>query len=163
MDINVTGTGAQDLAAQAFTTINPWLVNAYQGIIPYISTTSAYKTICMINNGDTSATANIIVDLLCSTSGTVSSVSVGTISPKTMKRVDFDTEITPYSTGTSETAGTPISLTGITDPQRYSAKLTVTANPAKVTVNCIQLDPAGSKRAVPVLTSPTALGTYWQQ
>jgi len=165
-DLVVTGTGARDIAAGSVATIQTWTVNAFQAIIPYVSTTSLYKTICMIDNVDSAAAASVFADIVSSTTGTtVAALSVGSVPAKTIMRVDFDTDVTPYTTGASETplAGLP---TGLTDPQRYAVKLTATSNPDNIHVNCIQLDPAGSKRAVPVLKQFTVTadgGSGWMQ
>lgn len=166
-DINVTGTGSQDVAAGTQTVMDTWGVNAFQAVIPYLSTTAIFNTICVIDNIDTSVNAGIVMDLVSSTSGTtLSGLSLGTVNAMATKRIDFSLAVTPFATGSSETAQTPITLTGMTDPQRYAARLTITANPNNIHVNCIQLDPAGSKRAVPVLKFAdftTAGSTGWIQ
>jgi hypothetical protein len=161
VDVNVTGTGANDKSASSYQTIQTWNVNAYQGIIPYIYGNPTYKTICVIDNTDTSKSASILLDVMSSTSATVlANQSIGSVAAMSTKRVDFDTSVTPYTTGTSETAETPIALTGL-ESKRYSAKLTVTGNANKIFMNCMQVDPAGSKRAVPVLTN--VANTNWLQ
>lgn len=127
---------------------------SYQGLIPYISANSTYKTICMVNNGYTLAGEGV-VDIITSESGAtlLSNQSVGTIAVGATKRVDFDGSLTPYTwTSGAETAGTPIAL-GLNAADRYSARVTINANADDVSMNCIQLDPAGSKRAVPVLSN----------
>lgn len=129
---------------------------SYQAIIPYISANSTYKTICFINNGYTLA-APAVVDILTTESASsltsLTNLTVGTVAVNGTTRVDFDANITPYTYASGvETAGTAVAL-GFNAGDRYSAKLTVNAAAANVTVNCIQLDPAGSKRAVPVLSS----------
>jgi len=164
-DISV-GTGGNDPPADTLTTIMQWVSNGYQGIIPYISALSTYRTICFISNKSTASGA-VTVDILSSESGAtltgLSGLSIGTLAAGGTMRVDFDSEITPYTySGGTESAGTPTSLTGIQSNDRYTAMINVGASPTQIYVNCIQLDPAGSKRAVPVLTQ--AGSSYpWQQ
>lgn len=165
-DLVVTGTGARDIVVGSLATIQTWTVNAFQAIVPYVSTTSLYKTICMIDNVDTAAAAAVFADIVSSTTGTtVAALSIGSVPAKTVMRVDFDVNVTPYTTGASETPEAAIP-TGLTDPQRYVVKLTATSNPDNIHVNCIQLDPGGSKRAVPVLKQFTVTGdggSGWMQ
>jgi len=164
-DISV-GTGGNDPAGDSYTALMNWTPNGYQGIIPYISASSSYKTICIISN-KSSASAPATLDLLSTESGatltSLSGLSLGTIAAQGTVRVDFDSSIQPYSySGGTETAGTATTLTGIQSNDRYTAMINVGASPTQVTVNCMQTDPAGSKRAVPVLTQ-TGGSTVWQQ
>lgn len=158
-DITVP-SGGVDPAADSYTTVMTWMSNSYQGIVPYISADSTYGTICFINNKSTLA-AGATADVVSSESGVLlSSQTIGTIGAGTTVRVDFAGTITTYSySGSTETAGTPVTLTGLQANDRYSAMINVGSAPANITVNCIQKDPAGSKRAVPVLQQNTT--TSW--
>lgn len=162
--VNVTysGTGAQSPGISSYGTLMTWSSNGYQGIVPYISADSLYKTICMINNTGTTSAA-VTVDVQTAESGatltSLQALSLGTVSANGTKRIDLASTLTPYTySGTTETAGTATTLTGVQSNDRYSARINVAAPPASVTVNCIQLDPAGSKRAVPVLNAGSTPG-----
>ncbi|MBI4691166.1 MAG: hypothetical protein HY754_13025 [Nitrospirae bacterium] len=164
-DISV-GSGGTDPTADSYATVMTWTPNGYQGIIPYLNGSATYKTICIINNKST-ATASATLDIISTESGatlsSLSGLSLGTIAAQGTMRVDFDSSITPYSYSSgTETAGTATTLTGLQSNDRYSAMINVGASPTQITVNCIQLDPAGSKRAVPVLTQVSA-SNPWQQ
>jgi hypothetical protein len=162
--IATVANGAQSPAAGAATTLETWVVNAFQAIIPYAHTTPTFKTVCMVDNIDPAAAASISATIVSSSGATVSApISLGTLGAKTTTRYDFDTNITPYSqVGGVETAGTPIA-TGLTDPQRYAVKLTVSSNPDNIHVNCLQVDTlAGIKRNVPVLKQISG-GNGWVQ
>ena len=164
-DISV-GTGGNDPAIDTYTTIMQWLPNGYQGIVPYISASSTYGTICFINNKSTSS-GSVTADILTSQSGatltSLSGLSLGTLAALGTMRVDFASSITPYTySGGIESAGTAVPLTGLQSNDRYSAMINVGTAPTQITVNCIQMDPLGSKRAVPVLTQKDATYT-WQQ
>lgn len=165
-DITV-GSGGNDPAADSFTQLMSWTPNGYQGIIPYISASSTYGTICFINNKSL-ISAGVTIDILTTESGatltSLQALSVGSVGSGKTIRVDLSSAITPYSySGTTETAGTATTLTGLQSNDRYSAQINVGAAPAQVTVNCLQLDPAGSKRAVPVLTQADGAAFPWQQ
>lgn len=153
---NLNNTSYLDRAlVPATTTFYTLTLASYQAIIPYISADSTYKTICFINNGY-NLVAPTVVDILSTESGAtlLTNQSVGSIGVGRTTRVDFASNITPYTwTSGAETAGTAIPLTGLNASDRYSALITVNAAAANVSMNCIQLDPAGSKRAVPVLSS----------
>lgn len=164
-DINV-GTGGNDPALDTYTTVMSWTPNGYQGIVPYMNTQSIYATICFINNKST-LTGAVTADILTSESGatltSLSGLALGTLAALGTMRVDFASSITPYTySGGVETAGTAVPLTGLQENDRYSVLINVGAAPSQVTVNCIQLDPAGSKRAVPVLTQIGASNPYQQ-
>lgn len=159
LNVSFSGTGAQSPAVTSYNSLMIWTSNGYQGVVPYISADSTYKTICLINNTGTSSAA-ITVDVQSSESSatltSLQAVSLGTVSAASTKRVDFANTVTPYSYASStETAGTATTLTGLQSNDRYSARINVAAPPASVTVNCMQVDPAGSKRALPVLTGGT--------
>lgn len=166
-DITVSGTGANDPALDPYTTLMSWVSNGYQGLIPYLNAQSIYGTICFINNKG-SVSGPVTADILSAESGAslsaLSGLSLGTLTGASTMRVDFASSVTPYTySGGTESAGTAIALTGLQSNDRYTAQINVGADPSQITVNCIQLDPAGSKRAVPVLTKPSSLGSYWQQ
>lgn len=164
-DISVSSGGVkpdQDL----LTTVMTWTPNGYQGLIPYISTQSAFSTICIVSNKST-ASATLTVDILSSQSGAsltrLSGLSLGSLAGQGTMRVDFASQITPYTfSGGVETPGTPIALTGLADRDRYSALINAGASPTVITINCIQNDPAGSKRMVPVLTQTSASNPFQQ-
>jgi hypothetical protein len=161
IDINVTGTGPNDPAIDPYTTIMQWQSNGYQGMIPYISALSIYNTICFINNRSTTS-GTVTADILTTESGgptlsALTGLSLGTLAGGATMRVDFASGITPYTySGGTESAGTVVPITGLAANDRYTAMINVGASPTQITVNCIQQDPAGSKRAVPVLTQSTS-------
>lgn len=139
----------------SFSAILTWTPNGYQGIIPYINGSSTFDTICFISN-KSSQSAPVTVSILSTESGAtltgLQGIAVGTVPAAGTMRVDFTSSVTPYTyAGGVETAGTPIALTGVQGNDRLSAILNIGANQQQVYVNCIQADPAGSKRAVPVL------------
>jgi hypothetical protein len=154
------GTGGVTPSADAYTNVMVWTPNGYQGVIAYVSGSSTYNTICFISNQTTSA-ASATFDVLTAESAPSSlpsGISLGTVPAKGTMRVDVNQTVTAYSySGTTETAGTATTLTGIQSNDRFTARINVGASPSSITVNCIQADPAGSKRAVPVLV-PQASG-----
>lgn len=158
-DITVA-SGGVDPAADSYTQVMAWMPNSYQAIVPYLSADSTFGTICFINNKSALA-VGATADIVTSESGTLlSSQTIGTIGAGKTVRVDFAGTITTYSySGSTETAGTPVTLTGLQANDRYSAMINVGSAPSNITVNCIQKDPAGSKRAVPVLQQNTT--TTW--
>lgn len=165
-DINVTGTGANDPAIETYTTVMNWQSNGYQGVIPYISASSTFTTICFLSN-KSSQSGPVTVDIMTSQSGaslaSLTALSLGTVPALGTMRMDFASGITPYTyAGGVESAGTATALTGLQANDRYTAMINIGASPSSVTVNCIQLDPAGSKRAVPVLTQISS-GNPFQQ
>ncbi len=165
-DINVTGTGANDPAMDPYTTIMQWQSNGYQGIVPYLSASSTYTTICFLNNKSAAggaATADILTSESGATLTSLSGLSLGTLAAGQTMRVDFASSITPYTySGGTESAGTAIPLTTLQANDRYSVQINVGASPTQIIVNCIQVDPAGSKRAVPVLTQQDTAKAWTQ-
>lgn len=155
------GSGGVSPAADSYTQVMAWMPNSYQAIVPYLSADSTYGTICFINNKSTVA-AVATADIVSSESGVLlTSQAIGSVGAGKTVRVDFASTITPYTySGSTETAGTPVTLTGLQTTDRYSAMINVGSAPANITVNCIQKDPAGSKRAVPVLQQYGS--TVWQ-
>lgn len=160
LDITVA-SGGVDPAADTYTAVLTWMPNSYQGIVPYVSADSTYGTICFINNKSTIA-AIATADIISSESGTLlTSQAIGSVGAGKTVRVDFAGTLTTYSySGGTETAGTPVTLTGLQANDRYAAQINVGSAPANISVNCIQKDPAGSKRAVPVLQQYST--TVWQ-
>jgi len=154
-------TGGNSDPQDAFSAIQSWVSNGFQGIVPYINGSSTFATICFINNMS-AASGSVTASILTAESGAslaaLAGLSVATLPPGQTMRVDFTQSgstvvMIPYTySGGTEIAGTAIPLTGIATNDRYSAIINVGASPTQVTANCIQLDPAGSKRAVPVLT-----------
>jgi len=131
-----------------------WAINGYQAVVPYITTDPAFATICIANNTSVSS-ADLVVDILSSESGTVATnLGVGTIGSKKTVRLDFNGLTVTNAAGGSNTI--PLGA-----GQRYSVRFTITADQNSVYVNCIQIDPAGSKRMVPVLTNE--LNINWRQ
>lgn len=157
VDVGVTGTGANDPGAAAADDAQVWGLNAYQALIPWMVTTSSVPTYCLINNADASRTASVLVDVISSEGGIiVENLNMGSIDPQTSNMAVFSAD------SASLTDGTAVSLTTLGDNKRYAPRITVTANPANVTMTCIQTDPiSGSKRAVPVLTGAGA--ATWRQ
>ncbi|MBF0558434.1 MAG: hypothetical protein HQL08_06600 [Nitrospirae bacterium] len=155
----VTGSGAQQQATTTAATLFTWLPNGYQGIVTYVSGSSTYNTICFVSN-QSSTSAPVTLSVLTTESGAtltaLQSISLGSVAGKGTMRVDLSQTATPYTYASStETAGTATTLTGVASNDRYTALFNVGANPSSVTVNCIQADPAGSKRAVPVVVPQT--------
>jgi len=150
-------SGGNPSRQDTFATVQQWAsINVYQGLVPYISAQSIYATICFISNMS-SASAAVTASIRATESGAslagLTGLSLGTLAAESTMRVDFASAITPYTySGGVESAGTATSLTGLQANDRYTAMINVGASPTEVTVNCLQLDPAGSKRAVPVLT-----------
>ncbi len=157
----ITG-GTSDV--DSFTTLMTWTPNGYQGIIPYINGSSTFDTICFISN-KSSSSAPVTVSIVSTESGaaltSLQGLSIGSVAAGGTIRVDFTSSITPYTYSNGvETPGTPISLSPVAANDRLSAVLNIGANQQQVYVNCIQADPAGSKRAVPVLVpNVTATGS----
>jgi hypothetical protein len=121
----------------------------------------------MINNKSL-ASAPVTVDILTAESGaslaSLTALAVGTLAAQGTMRVTFDTSLTPYTySGGVETAGTATALTGLQSNDRYSAMINVGADPTQITVNCLMSDPAGSRRAIPVLTQNSSTTYNWQQ
>lgn len=146
VDINVTGTGANDPAAPALANADGWTVNAFQAMLPWGINSTLAPTYCLISNADTSRTASVIMDILSSeTAVTMSNQSLGTIAPKTAKLV------TVTGDNVSMAGGSNVSVSTLGSNTRHMDRFTVTVNPANVTMSCQQTDPVtGSKR--PVLT-----------
>jgi hypothetical protein len=143
-NVNITDPTATDFS---FVT---WTINGYQAVIPYVTTNPLYPTICIANNTST-APANVMVDILSSETGrTQTNLAVGAIAGQSTVRLDFAGQ-----TVSNAVLGSASILLGA--EERYSARLTITADQNQVYVNCIQADPAGSKRMVPVLTDDQAI------
>lgn len=148
IDIDITGTGANDPAIGSYATIDTWDVNAYQGSPVWLVNSSAVPTYCLINNNDTVKTATALIDVTSSEGAVVLSGSLGTIAPKTSNMATFT------ANSASLTGGTAVDLTTLIADKRYTAKLTITVNPNNASITCIQTDPvSGAKRSVPVLTN----------
>jgi len=167
--VGITGTGGSGhpaaLTYLASSSAGSWVTDGYQGVVAYMSANSAFTTICFLSN-PTTAAANVFLDILAAESGAaltgLTNLSVGSIAAGGLMRVDFNANVTPYSfTGGAEVAGTAIPLTGLNAADRYVARFTITAAKTSIVTNCIQLDPAGAKRAVPVM-NPFP-GNYFQQ
>lgn len=148
LDINVTGTGANDPAAPALVNADVWTVNAFQAMIPWAVNASTIPTYCHIANASTSQTATVILDVLSSEGGvTLSNASLGTIAPVTSKLM------TITANSVSLAGGAVTDLTSLGTDKRHMDRVTVTTAPANVTLSCIQTDPVtGGKRNV--LTTP---------
>lgn len=160
-------TGDGDITPAVSTTMSHvWLINGYQGWVPYVVANSSYKTVCTFNN-PTSASVDIIADITNTESAMsltgLTNIAVGSVVAKGTRRVDFDSVITPYSYASgTETADTPITLTGIGAMDRYGVKFTVTGLLYELSVNCNQVELGATvKRIVPVLTQDSSTG-YWK-
>lgn len=156
--VNMTGTGAGTGVTGSVSNAQVWGINGYQAIIPFQQLSAGRETYCLINNGNTTVgNANVLFSAISSENGSVvATTSLGTVAEKTSKLLTLDATSATLAGGTA----VPLAATLGAD-KRYSAKMTVTASPANVTVACIQVDANGSKRLVPVLTSETT-GTYKQ-
>jgi hypothetical protein len=162
-----------------------WNMNAYQYIVPFIYAASDYNTRCFINNKSlydamvyadvfTAQACNGSADKCLATIAGAENLGAYTITPNTLKRIDFNTVMTPYSwVGGAEVAGTSVTLP-VAFGERYSILLTVTADPQgqgsgefaspqEVTVTCIQRDKNTTGwRTVNVLQSSSG-NNAWQQ
>jgi hypothetical protein len=148
VDVNVSGTGANDPAATSLANIDTWITNAYQGFVGWLVNSSALPTYCLINNADTTRTGTILLDVVSSEGAVVLSGTLGTIAPKTSNMATFTVN------SVSLTGGTALSLATLGADKRYTAKITTTVTPANVLVTCIQTDPvSGAKRSVPVFAN----------
>lgn len=162
--INV-GTGGVSHAADPFATVMQWIPNGYTGVVAYINGSPTFNTICIISN-QSSIAAPATFSVLTTESGAsvagLQGIQLGSVPAQGTIRVDINSSVTPYTySGTTETAGTATALTGVQGNDRLTGQFTVGASPTSVTVNCIQADPAGSKRAVPVLVpNGTATSPY---
>jgi hypothetical protein len=146
--VTVSGSGAVDPSASASTIIDTWDTNAYQGNPVWMVNSSAVPTYCLINNADTSRTGTVLIDVMSSEGAVILSGTLGTIAPKTSNMATFTADSALL------TGGTAVSLATLGADKRYTAKLTVTANPNNVSMTCIQTDPVtGAKRSVPVLSN----------
>lgn len=155
-NITMTGAGNQPPAAGSPATMSTWSVDAYQAFIPYLNASTSYTTSCIISNTGTSA-ATVLMNITSDTAGAASTVltssSAITIPGTTTKRIDFDTNVTPWTTGTSETAGTPIATIS---SGRYAALVTITGTPANINMTCFRIEPnATNKTPVPVYINGT--------
>jgi hypothetical protein len=157
VDIAVTGAGPNDPGASTFLNAQVWGLNAYQALIPWMVNNTDVPTYCLINNGDPTRPANVILDVVSSEGGVIlNNQLLGSIPARTSNLAAFT------ANSASLTGGTAVALTtlGLGAGSRYSPRITVTANPANVSMTCNQVDPSlGNKRAVPVLT----LNSPWVQ
>lgn len=145
--VNVTGTGANDPAAAAYANAMNWFVNAYQGVLPWIINGATLPTYCLINNADSTLTATVTIDVISSESTVVlTNAPLGTIAAKTSKLLLLTGNSVYFFDGT----GTPVNVSSLGADKRYSARVTATVAPANASIACIQADPAGAKRSVPV-------------
>jgi len=156
VDINVTGTGATDVAATAYANAQTWGLNAYQALIPWIINSASAPTYCLINNNDTVNTMTVLLDVTSSEGSViVTNANLGTVAAKTSKLSTYT------NNSVSLTGGTATDLTTIGANGRYSTRVTLTVNPASASMACIQTDPiTGAKRVVPVLTYDSANAAY---
>jgi hypothetical protein len=130
-----------------------WVVNAYQGLVPWLVKSDVFKAWCLINN-NSSANANVTLATFSMEDGTpITSQSLGTIPAGKSQLYILGNEVTVGS------ANYP--LTGITDNKRYSAIFTVTASRDLVTMACQQYNETFGKRLLPVLTDKD--GSKWKQ
>jgi len=145
--VNATGvTGATSAAS----TCDVWTLNAYQTWVPWMVNATGAPTYCLINNADGTRTASVLLDVITGENSIViNNKTLGSIAAKTSNMATFT------ANSAALTNGTAVDLTTIGANARYSAKLTVTANPSNVSVQCIQTDPVtGGKRTVNTLQNP---------
>lgn len=142
--ITITGTNANSPAASGLAVMDTWGLNALQVMIPWVVNASTLPTYCHIANADGAKNASVILDVMSSETGaTLTSLNLGTISPKTSKLVTFT------GNSVSMAGGLNADLTTLGVNTRHSDRLTVTIAPANGTVSCIQTDPVtGGKRNV---------------
>ncbi|MFZ4439372.1 MAG: hypothetical protein ACOYOS_13155 [Syntrophales bacterium] len=147
--------------ASASATTHVWLINGYQAVMPYGIANATYQTSCYINNPSINA-ALAYVDIVSTQSGAsltaLTNLSLGSIPAYSTRRVTLDTSVTPYLA--SGLPGTAIAL-GLPDWDKYSAKFTIQGPNSSVTMNCVQVDSATTKRVVPVLTATS--NDYYRQ
>ncbi len=130
-----------------------WVVNAYQGLVPWLVKSDVFKAWCLINN-NSSVNANVTLATFSMEDGTpITSQSLGTIPAGKSQLYILGNEVTVGS------ANYP--LTGITDNKRYSAIFTVTASRDLVTMACQQYNETFGKRLLPVMTDKD--GSKWKQ
>jgi len=130
-----------------------WVVNAYQGLVPWLVKSDVFKAWCLINN-NSSVNANVTLATFSMEDGTpITSQSLGTIPAGKSQLYILGNEVTVGS------ANYP--LTGITDNKRYSAIFTVAASRDLVTMACQQYNETFGKRLLPVMTDKD--GSKWKQ
>jgi len=131
-------------ATSAASTFDTWTLNAYQTWISWMVNASTVPTYCLINNADTARTVSVLLDVVSGENAVVlTNQNMGTIAAKTSTLATFTGD------SASLAGGTAVSLSTLGADKRYSTKLTVTSNPANISVQCIQTDPVtGAKRTV---------------
>lgn len=140
--INATGTSG---TVSASTTFDTWGLNAYQTWVSWMINSAQAPTYCLVNNGDAARTATVLLDVTSSegSTTTLANINLGTVAARTSKMVTITADSVQMAGGTAQ------SLVDLGANARYAPKLTVTANPANVNVQCIQTDPiTGAKRNV---------------
>lgn len=144
INVNVTGTGANDPAASSSGNIDVWTLNAFAATLPWAVNSSAVPTYCLISNASTTRTASVIYDVISSENGVVvGNQTLGTIAPMTSKLM------TITNNSVSLAGGTATDLTTLGADKRHADRVTVTVTPGQVTMSCIQTDPVtGGKRNV---------------
>lgn len=158
---NVNTTPATNFAAVSYLTnanAGAWSVNGYQGVLPYLftgDTTLPIDTFCLVNNSSASQTGLVFVDVISSEGDItgLSNLQIGAIPPQKSQMIKFagDSVFFDGTEGTHQ-------LATMGTEKRYAARMTVTATPVNVTVNCFQVDPAnGTKRVIPVYLDPDFL------
>jgi hypothetical protein len=144
-ELNFTNALVTDLSGTS-TTFLIWTINGYQAIIPYATTNPAYATYCISNNTAV-ADADVVIDVISSnTASVMNSIGMGSIAGQSTGLLVFSSQ----AISNGATSYDASALLG-TD-ERYSARVTITADQNAVFLNCIQADPGGPKRVVPVLT-----------
>lgn len=157
-----TATYADDTIANTsallvdITDAGKWTVNGFTGILPYLytGTTPDMTTYCLINNaGSQEATVFVTPN---STAGTpalssVTSQEIGTIAATKSRLLIFATDNIYFNDAVTSTH--QLAPLAGASAIRYSAEILVTGNPKDITINCLQNDPQGSKRILPVLVN----------
>lgn len=156
-NVTLNMTNGQSAGASGDANAMLWDLNAYQAFVPWVVNNASYKTYCLISNNSPSLSSNAILEVMSSEDTVVvASTTIGSVAAKTSKLLSFDVD------SLSLTGGTAMSTSTVGTDKRYSAKLTVTSNPQNITVACVQMDPGGAKRNVPVLTNSGAANPYRQ-
>lgn len=153
----ITGTGAGAGQVGAVSNAQVWGINGYQAIIPFQQLLAGRETYCLINNGNLTGPANVLLEATSSeTNAVVTSRSIGTVAASGSILMTMDNVGVKLGTGAVTNLATTLGA-----GNRYAAKLTITASPVNVSIACIQTDGA-IKRAVPVLTADGAGNPFKQ-
>ncbi len=129
-----------------------WVLNAYQGLVPWLVKSDGLKTYCLINNNSTQNAPVTLTVFSSESAANPTNISLGNLASGKSQLYVFGEKVVA---GSNE-----YDLTGLTNGDRYAAYFTVAANGNSVSATCNQYDPAGAKRIVPVLTDKD--GSKWK-